>query len=106
MNIYKYSVSQEKTIIVTECEVLKETPQGYIIKVPGKFNARDLFIKYENLEVVSKRLLYSTSPDKMDFYVSELKESFARIIAKYKKQASIAEANLKTILSNSELPLE
>ena len=102
MNIYKYNVSQDKVITVTECEVIEEKPYGYLIKEGTRKNP----IKTEELEVVSKRVLYSLSPDKKDFYVSELKADFARVIAKYRQQADDAEANLKTILTNSGLPLE
>lgn len=105
MNIYKYGLTQDKEIYILECPVLQkfkgtgtEVTQ-YDIQEPTK--KKWIFVK--DLEQCSNKVMYSTSPDKKDEYVRQLKEAYNNAIENYLKKAEDSKKNLEEILRVNKL---
>lgn len=99
MNIYKYGLTQEKVIYVLECLVLqeKESRDGQLMYEVQEGNKKK-WIYVIDLEVYSNKVMYSTSGDNKEKFISCLKEACKNTIESYYKKAEDTKHMLEEIL--------
>lgn len=105
MVIYKYGLTQEKLIYKLECPVLEERIGRNGLKMYDiKTNRTNKKWIYENeIEVYNNKVLYSFSPDKMDFYIDCLKSHYARMYEDFIKKSEDVKLGLAEILKINNL---
>lgn len=105
MNIYKYGLTQDKVIYVLECPVLQEknSLRDGRLKYEIQEGKKKSWIYADELEVMSNKVMYSSSGDNKDKYVEALKEACKNTADTYLKKSQDTLAMLSEILRINNL---
>ncbi len=109
MTIYKYGLTQDKVIYVLECPVLQEKNSlrdgrlKYEIREEYPWYKKKSWIYADELEVMSKKVMYSSSGDNKDKYVEALKEALKNTADSYLKKSQDTLAVLSEIIKINNL---